>query len=91
MSAKEIWYVWDKKSIINGAKSCVFEGAVIVVGAGQIIHQSIPRIMKGVSLYTLSETRERVECECCEDWNYKGLKCDICKGRGYIWKMGVKA
>jgi hypothetical protein len=30
MTAKEIWYVWDKKIIISGAKKLLFDNGVVL-------------------------------------------------------------
>jgi hypothetical protein len=103
MTAKEIWYVWDKKTIISGAKKLLFnDGVVLAVG------ESTPPLGdvfddKDIFVsYTLGETRERVECDGCDGehcvYSYPdndsngGLvlsTCGVCQGRGYIWKAEV--
>jgi hypothetical protein len=99
MAMLEKWYVWDKKTEIRSAKKCMLNGDIIEI-VGRVIDPSIPALTKGVSCYTLGETRERVECEYCDgeggidifdtfsDYIYRD-QCYRCKCRGYIWKTEV--
>lgn len=92
MTAKEIWHVWDGESPIPNSSKV----KLLLDRKGRFSEPKFTIVLKHkgwgaldeIMAYTLGETRERVECECCEDWNCKGLKCDICQGRGYIWKLG---
>lgn len=91
MSAKEIWYVWDGKTVVSGVhKAMLNTGHVHGIRGGSALG-SLQTDREYFTHYTLGETRERVECEVCEGFGrYDLMVCHNCKGRGYIWKMGVK-
>lgn len=101
MAAKEIWYVWDKETTVQGMKGIIQCDKRLNLKGGGVLEPRSSNAKKTVSCYTLGETRERVECGVCEgagirefkDWHTsltkKGL-CIYCKSRGYIWKLGEK-
>lgn len=87
MTAKEIWYSWNGQSLIPATATRYIDRN----GHHHIPRFTIPFKHGGfgaggeIIAYTLGETRERVECQ-------SGCRygCSCCKGRGYIWKVGVK-
>lgn len=101
---KEIWYLWDKKTIVEGVvKAMRCDGMVAnfaIGGWSDVI--GISSVDNEMCLaYTLGETRERVGCDGCDgaglatDFNdgevtvYEDEACPDCKGTGKVWIYGV--
>lgn len=100
MTAKEVWYVWDKKTVIRGVREVLISnGKRHKILGGSDLGQ-VPTDKDCFTFYTLGETRERVACEDCGGKGKRKLTdfvskvgfsgvCICCQGRGYIWKTGV--
>lgn len=93
MTAKEIWYVWDKRAVISGAKKLLFDnGFALDLGEGSSPLGEVFDDKDNFVAYTLGERRERVDCFTCFNRSrYADITdksgCPDCQGRGYIWKM----
>lgn len=65
MGTKEIWYVWDKKTTVQGIRGIIQCGKRLNLKGGAVLESRNSNTKKTVSCYTLDETRERVECDDC--------------------------
>lgn len=98
MSEKEIWYVWSGRGEKPSGVTGVFyaDGDLLdskEMDLSWLSSYTYESEWNYIVAYTLGETRERVECvDCFEGLFYyddvKEVKCHVCDGRGYRWKMG---
>lgn len=105
MTAKEIWYVWSGQGHPPvGVKKALCQCMVLIDDEKYLGSIESACDWSGdrhfIQLYTLGETRKRVQCHSCLGTghhlirsrmgggiSYTYNRCRKCTGRGYIWRV----